>query len=138
MTGGAAAAAGAVIWADALAARLLLRADDSYVYFLGRPVAVTCWLRNHLGIPCPTCGLSRGLVLSLHARWSEAWRIFPVAPVALAGALLLASALLAVACLQAWGSPAASLVARQARKWGLVWIAGATLLWIGAWLMQVL
>ncbi len=138
MTGSAAGAAGALIWADALAARFALRADDTYVYFLGRPVGITCWMRTHLGIPCPTCGLSRGLVLSLHGKWGAAWHLFPAAPLALAGALLLASALLAVAALQASGSPFAVTLGRPVRKAGLLWAAVTVLVWIGGWLTQVM
>ena len=135
MTGGAAAAAGAVIWTDAIVARLMLRADDTSVYFLGRPILWTCWMRTHLGVPCPTCGLTRGLVLTLHGRWAEAWQLFPAAPAALLGALLLASALLALAAAQASGLRLAA--AGQIRKGALVWATGTVLLWIGGWLTRL-
>ncbi len=137
MNGGAAAVAGAAIWMDAAAARLMLRADETSVYFLGHPIAWTCWMRTHLGVPCPTCGLTRGLVLSLHGRWGEAWRFFPAAPVALVGALALASALLALAVCQASESRMAQAGGRI-RKAALVWAAATAVLWIGGWVLRVM
>ncbi len=138
MNGGAAAAAGSVIWLDAIAARLLLGADDSHVYFLGHPIAWTCWLRSHLGVPCPTCGLSRGLVLSLEGRWAEAWRLFPAAPPALAGALVLACALFVLAALQALGRGASVSAGGRLRTAALLWAAGTIAVWMGGWLITVM
>src|SRR2546430_2601175 len=86
----AAGAAGLVIWLDAVIAALVLRADESRVYVLGHPIAWVCALRSQYHLPCPTCGLTRSLVLSLHGELGRAWNIAPAGPVALFGLLAFA------------------------------------------------
>src|ERR1700678_1261657 len=86
-------AIGSVIMADALAARWLLRADEEHVFVLGRPIAWVCALRSRFGLPCPTCGLTRSLVMSLHGEITRAWRMAPVGPVAVVGLGALAIAM---------------------------------------------
>ena len=135
MTGRAAApaAAGAVILFDALAARLLLSADEAGVSFLGRPLDWQCSLRR-VGLLCPTCGLTRSAVLALHGQWARAWRVAPGGPVFTAGLLGLAIALLLLAALERWGfAPLDGRLRRSIRGGGLAYAAVAVAVWIGGW-----
>src|SRR5690349_13217720 len=95
--GWAAGVAGLVIWLDAVIAALVLRADEERVYVLGHPIGWVCAWRSQLHLPCPTCGMTRSLVFSLHGEIGRAWHMAPAGPVALYGALGLATALLAMA-----------------------------------------
>jgi hypothetical protein len=129
----AAAAAGAVILAQAAVARMILRADDAYVYVLGRPVHWACALKSRTGLPCPTCGMTRSLVISLHGDWARAWRLMPAGPVALAGLLALGLALLALAVIERRGAHAAENAERYIRRAALIYAAIATVVWIAGW-----
>src|SRR5580658_8127829 len=91
---------GFVSLADALAARWLLRADEERVFVLGRPIEWVCALRSRFGLPCPTCGLTRSVVMSLHGEFARAWRMAPGGPVAVIGLVAFAMAMLALAWLQ--------------------------------------
>jgi len=128
--GMAAGVTGAIILAQAAAARLILRADDAYVYVLGRPIRWACALKSRTGLPCPTCGMTRSLVLSLHGEWARAWRLMPAAPVALAGLLALGAALLALAVVQRRGAPAAEAYIRRG---ALIYAAIIAVVWIAGW-----
>src|SRR5580693_10240734 len=88
---------GCVTLADALAGRWLLRADEQHVFVLGRPIAWVCTLRSRYGLPCPTCGLTRSVVMSLHGEFARAWRMAPVGPVAVLGMLVFAVTMLVLA-----------------------------------------
>ncbi len=134
--GAPAAVAGAVIWADALLARVLLRADDATVYFLGHPIAVVCWLRSRLGLPCPTCGVTRSVVLTLHGEFGTAWRLAPVGPVAVAGALALATALLALGLGWRHSAGATERAGLHVRRLALVYSAITLLVWIAGWALR--
>ncbi len=83
-----------------LLARTVLSADASTAYFLGRPIPVLCGLRAHFGSPCPTCGMTRGMALTLHGQLAAAWHVHPGAPL-LTGLWLGLAGGLVVAALQA-------------------------------------
>jgi len=92
-----------------------------------------CPFREALGLPCPGCGLSRALSALLRGEWRQAiaWHAF--APLALAGA-----ALLAVAALLPEGArrALAERVAALERRTGLAVVLGAG--FILYWLARLL
>jgi hypothetical protein len=133
---------GCVTLADALAARCLLRADEEHVFVLGRPIEWVCALRSRFGLPCPTCGLTRSVVMSLHGEFARAWQMAPAGPVGVVGLVAFAIAMLALAWLQR--SPQGVPPGANALKWEAgahVWIrkgaaiyaVGAVLVWLGGW-----
>ncbi len=126
--------AGGVILADAVAARWLLRADEEHVFVLGRPIAWVCALRARFGLPCPTCGITRSVVMSLHGEFARAWRIAPVGPAAVIGAIAFAFAMLALAWAQ-WSGRSAeeALAGVWLRKAALIYAAGVVAIWLGGW-----
>jgi len=125
---------GCVTLADALAARGLLRADQDRVFVLGRPVEWVCALRSRFGLPCPTCGLTRSVVMSLHFEFAKAWRMAPVGPVAVIGLVAFAMAMLAMACVQASEAPRWEAATRKwIRKGAAVYAVAAVMVWLGGW-----
>src|SRR6204780_3524394 len=86
-----------VTLADGLAARWLLRADEEHGFVLGRPIEWVCALRSRFGLPCPTCGLTRSVVMSLHGEVGRAWRMAPAGPGGVIGLVAFAIAMLALA-----------------------------------------
>jgi hypothetical protein len=130
----AAGTAGLIVIADELAARLSLRADESAVYIWGRPTGWACGFRSRFGLPCPTCGLTRSIVLSLHGELGRAWAVAPAGPVVVCGLVALALAMFSLAIAQAARSGKAEARARSAIRYGtLVYAAAAVIVWIGGW-----
>jgi len=129
---------GCVTLADVLAAHWLLRADEEHVFVLGRPIAWVCALRSRYGLPCPTCGLTRSVVMSLHGEFGRAWRMAPVGPVAVGGLVALAVAMLVLAWLQWRPQKADSLNWESGapvwiRKGAAIYAVGAIAVWLGGW-----
>ena len=127
-------ATGLAIMLDAALAWLVLRADEARVYVLGHPIGWVCGLRSRLGWPCPTCGMTRSVVLSLHGEVEKAWHVAPGGPVALFGLLALAGALLALGCSQLLGARKWEVSAKSWIRHGAFVYAGAAIMvWLGGW-----
>jgi hypothetical protein len=123
-------ASGSMILIDLAMARLLLSADQTYAYFLGKPILWECRFKKAFGVPCPTCGLTRSVVLTLHGSIFSAWDIAPGGP-ALTLGMIAFSGLLIFHALRA-RHPENKPV-RFPRK--AVYLGGAVvvLVWLGGW-----
>ena len=113
----ASAALGTLLLAQMAAVGILLRASQDGVWLLGHPLGGVCWFQRLTGVPCPTCGMTRSIVLTLNGHLGTALRLNLAGPV-----WVLAVATLAVALLWlAWRerapgpdrSPDRSAVARR-------------------------
>ena len=132
--GFAPAAAGGAILLNLAAIRLLMTADAASVRDLGRTLEWRCALRSILGLPCPSCGVTRSVVLSVHLHLEEAWRVAPVGQVAVLGALLAALALIGLGCcqLRGWSARRSSLICRF-QQVALVYAGLGAVVWIAGW-----
>jgi len=115
--------------------RAVLGADDARAYFLGRPVELACALRTRVGVPCPMCGVTRAVALTLHGELDRAFSLFPAAPVAIGGLLVLAAGLIAVSFA---GSRVhvAALAERRIRPAALCYAVGCTAIWLTDWTLR--
>ena len=128
------AAAGAAILLQLAALRLALTADGTSAQFLGRALDWRCALRTRLGLPCPTCGMTRSVVVSLHGHLGQAWSIAPGGPVAVVGMVLAALALLGLGWVQWRGrSPYGRRAAYWLRQGTLAYAGAATVVWMAGW-----
>jgi hypothetical protein len=133
-SGWAAAVTGSLIAIEAALVRLLLTADEARVYVLGHPIAWVCGFRSRFELPCPTCGMTRSVVLTLHGEVLRAWRLAPAGPVAVFGLLAFAAALLLIGALQRRG--ARRLEGRTkawVRRGALLYAGAAAVVWIAGW-----
>lgn len=129
---------GAMMLLELAAMRIALTADDDFVYVLGNRINLVCSVKQRLGIPCPTCGLTRGFVLTLHAKVSEAWRLSPTGPLAALGMLCAGGVLLAFGAMQWRGMQVQIAWMKRCVQGGaFVYAAGGTVVWITAWLSAV-
>jgi hypothetical protein len=124
---------GCAILADLGLGRLLLWADEARVYFAGHALNFQCGFRAATGLPCPTCGLTRSVAMSLHGEWVRAWKLAPAGPVAVIGLGIFAVAMLALAALQNGGGARAALAIDWIRKSALAYAAALTVVWLGGW-----
>ena len=63
---------GVFLFLQLAAIRFLAWADSSHVWVLGRELHWGCWFKEHFGIPCPTCGMTRSVILTLHGHLGQA------------------------------------------------------------------
>jgi hypothetical protein len=131
--GAAPTAVGLFILLQMTAGRLLLDADELRVYVLGHPINWTCALKARFGLPCPTCGLTRSVVLSLHGEIARAWNMAPGGPVAVLGCLAFAIALL---FLNGVMPRYRERMKAAIRSGALAYAALAATVWIAGWAAQ--
>ncbi len=118
---------------------VLFTADDDFVYFLGRRINVVCAARQRFGVPCPTCGFTRGFVLTVHGCVREAWRLSPTGPLAAIGILGMGVALLSFANFERRRSlRRVADFKRWVQAGALAYGGLATLIWISSWLSVVM
>ena len=66
---------------------------DGRVIVAGRELHRECWFRQQFDFPCPTCGLTRSVLHTLHGGFGAAWQLNPAGLFLVSGLLLLALAL---------------------------------------------
>ena len=91
---------GSIILLHLAAFALLLSANLETVSFLGNVLPETCSWKSVYGIPCPTCGMTRGVVLALHGQLADSFEANRSAPILVASALLIGCGLFVAGCLR--------------------------------------
>ena len=104
----AAGACGAALVAALFVARSLATATRGSVYFNGSELGWACSVRQTFGVPCPSCGLTRSVLLPLHGHLGAAFEVNPGGPLVVLGVLLLAALLFALAVPRRAGAARAS------------------------------
>jgi hypothetical protein len=137
------AAAGLAILLQAMMARIILQADEARVYVFGHPLNWVCSFHERFGLPCPTCGLTRSVVLTLHGQVERAWRIAPGGPALTLGVLFVAAGVLMLAAVQLWtaGRPGNTNWLERRIKMGLqnstlAWASVSIVVWLIGWAGQ--
>jgi hypothetical protein len=130
-------ATGLAILLQAALARVLLRADSRFVYLLGRPLDWTCSVRSRFGLPCPGCGMSRSVVLSLHGDAGAAWQMAPGGPVAVYGLLVLAGALVILGLMQSKRGSKWDIAPLWIRRSAAIYAVSAVAVWLGGWAVSL-
>lgn len=138
-SGFTAAVLGAALLAQLALVGVLFTADQDFGYFLGHRINYVCAARQQYGIPCPTCGLTRGFVLTVHGNARDAWRLSPTGPLAAFGILGMGSMLLIYAALeQRRKQRQLGWLRRSVQAGALAYVCAATLIWAGSWVTTVL
>jgi hypothetical protein len=63
------------------------------VFVAGREWHRECWFSGQFDFPCPTCGLTRSVIHTLHGQFVAAWQLNPAGLFLVSGLALLALAL---------------------------------------------
>jgi Protein of unknown function (DUF2752) len=120
----ASAAVGTLLLAQIAATGVLLRASQDGVWLLGHPFGGVCLFQRLTGVPCPTCGMTRSIVLTLSGHLATALRLNLAGPVWVLTAATLAMALLWLAWRErARGANRSTMAQRRVRL--LVLVQGA-------------
>jgi hypothetical protein len=89
-----AALCGASLLAALAALRATAGADAAAAFLAARGLGWPCPFRFLVGLDCPGCGMTRGVLLALQGDWGGAWLMNPGAPLLVAGAALFGAGLL--------------------------------------------
>lgn len=89
--------AGAGLLAALAATRFAASASETAVSVAGRELRWACPLLSLFGLPCPSCGMTRSVVFTLHGELGRAAALNPAGPLFVLGAILLAALLLFLA-----------------------------------------
>ncbi len=100
LTGATPACVGASLLALLVVARVVASATPERVLVFGRPLLWGCLFQRAFGVPCPACGLTRGVLLTLQGQLADALRLNPAAPLLVAGVVVFAAALVLVSIYQ--------------------------------------
>jgi hypothetical protein len=85
---------GALLLVQLAFVRALASATPERAYLFGRELHWDCWFKQHFGFPCPTCGMTRSVLLTLHGQFNEAARLNPAGLLLVFGVVLLGLALI--------------------------------------------
>jgi len=79
---------GAVVFLQLAAVRVLSSATGDAIWFAGRELHWGCAFKQQFGVPCPNCGMTRSVLLTLHGHAGQAWEINPAGPLVVLGAVM--------------------------------------------------
>jgi len=106
--GAAPGAVGALLLLQLTVVGAFATANAERVFVFGRELHWDCWFKQRLGIPCPTCGMTRGVLLSLRGQFAEAMELNPAGPLLVLGLILFSLAMLFLMFSQSRGASFAS------------------------------
>jgi hypothetical protein len=82
--------AGILLFLALVVLRVAAWANASQVWLFGRQLHWGCWFKEHFGLPCPTCGMTRSVILTMHGDFHNAFLLNPAGPILIAGLILVA------------------------------------------------
>jgi hypothetical protein len=85
---------GALLLVQLAIVRAFASATTERAYLFGRELHWDCWFKERLGFPCPTCGMTRSVLLTLQGEFAEAVRLNPAGLLLVFGLVLFSLALL--------------------------------------------
>lgn len=130
---------GAGLLVSLAAVRSLASATGTAVYWMGGELHWECFIRARFGVPCPTCGMTRSVLLTLHGQWRAAAEVNPGGPLLVLGLLALACVLLA-ASFRAFtrGRPWSDTATRKAALAASAYGGVVTVVLLGHWLRALM
>jgi Protein of unknown function (DUF2752) len=113
----------AMLLAELAIARLLFDANAHIVTFHGTAFGAACAFRARFGIPCPSCGMTRAVVMALHGNLSGAIAMNPAGPVLVFTMLYFSAAMLWLSVRQSLGWRSEST--KRLIRWSSIALAAA-------------
>lgn len=85
---------GALLLVQLAIVRAALSATPERAYLFGRELHWDCWFKQRLGFACPTCGMTRSVLLTLQGQFTEAAQVNPAGLLLVLGLVLFSLALI--------------------------------------------
>jgi hypothetical protein len=99
---------GALVLLQLAIIRAFASVGDGRVFVAGRELHWECWFKRAFDFPCPTCGLTRSVLHTLHGEFGAAWQLNPAGLFLVCGLVLLGVALIFLEFHRRSHTPAAS------------------------------
>jgi len=80
--------AGIFLFLGLVLLRVAAWADANQVWLFGKQLHWGCWFKEHYGFPCPTCGMTRSVILTMHGDFHNAFLLNPAGPFLIAGLII--------------------------------------------------
>jgi hypothetical protein len=118
---------------------LFASATSSNVSIAGRELHWGCAFRQMFGIPCPNCGMTRSVLLSLHGDLRAALELNPAGPLLLLGTMLFGAAMFLLMFRQQrqGDEPAVERLRRSIRLGTLAYGGLFLLVLLGHWIYEI-
>lgn len=118
---------------------LITSASTERVLFFGRQTHIGCWFKDRFHSPCPICGLTRSIVLTLHGSLQEAFNMHIAGPLALVAIVVFGSLMLCISVLKRGvrASGFLSGIELKILSGMVIYFAGVTALTIIYWICRL-
>ena len=136
--GAPAGVTGALVVLQLLLWRALTSATPSSVSFAGRELDLACSFKQRFGVPCPNCGMTRSVLLSLHGDLARAFALNPAGPLLVVGTVLFAAAMFALMFLQLRGERVwPERIRRGVKRGGVAWAVAFFAVLLAHWVREI-
>jgi hypothetical protein len=128
----------AVLAIELAAAAWLMAADREGVTVAGIPWDMKCAFKERFGVPCPACGMTRRVVLTLHGQVTTAAQLNPGGPMLVFGAAGFSAMMLWLG-LREWLRPGDDFARmKQYIRWGTATVGMGLIAVVGMHWIRVL
>jgi hypothetical protein len=118
--------------------RCVARFYDGQVSLFGRPIHWDCWFRQRFGVPCPACGMTRSVILTLSGHLSKAAEMNVAGLLGITGLSLFGFVLVLFFFVQRRATYQRTIAwETQIRVWTLAYGVTTVMIWAAQWLLRI-
>jgi hypothetical protein len=118
--------------------RVVGSASADSVSLVGHELHWGCLFKQLFGIPCPTCGMTRSVLLTLHGHIGQAWTLNPAGTLMVFGTILFGAAMFLLMFYQQTQTPiSVERVERKIRHGALTYAALLIVVLLGHWFYEI-
>lgn len=129
---------GALLLLQLAIVRLFASATPQRAYLFGRALHWDCWFKQKFAVPCPTCGMTRSVLLTLQGQFTEAAQLNPAGLLLVIGLVVFSLALIFLMFYrQRRTSLAAGAVHRRVRLGASVYGSFLVVVLFAHWLTEI-
>jgi hypothetical protein len=118
--------------------RVIARFYDGQVSLFGHPIHWDCWFRQRFGVPCPACGMTRSVILTLSGHFFKAAEMNVAGLLGVLGLTAFGFAMVFLFFVQKGGSSRrTSAWEMQIRFWTVAYGSATVLIWAAQWFLRI-
>lgn len=118
--------------------RIVSTANLNYISFFGHELHWGCWFKQLTGMPCPACGMSRSVILTLHGHFGQALQMNAAGPFAVLGLVITAAGLVFLGTRQTSSGESSTRLKDHLRVFCLVYSSALLAIVLANWITKIL